>query len=122
MILHHPLSSLTVGKNLLAHRVAPFFPAFIHKGTRVVPLDVWITADPTQTPNGTIKADDGIGYAAGFHAYSEEKQKPIKATCRVYLRRITSVGNQGGNNYPVVVAQEMYVPSKPDGWPPTEKS
>jgi len=46
---------------------SPSLPAFSHKGTRVVPLDVWITADPTQTPNGkTIKADDGTDYAAGM--------------------------------------------------------
>jgi CheY-like chemotaxis protein len=69
-----------------------------------------------------VLSDWSMPNMIGFHAYPDEKQKPIKATCRVYLRQITSVGNQGGNNYPVVVAQEMYVPSKPDGWPPTEKS
>lgn len=54
-------------KEFIGTPSCPFFPAFIHKGTRVVPLDVWITADPTQTPNGkTIKADDGTDYAAGM--------------------------------------------------------
>jgi len=79
-----------------------------------VALDVWLQASKTSAPTG-IEALDGTKYKAGFHIYPDEKHGHT-GTRRVYLRRITCVGEQDGER--CVIAQEMYVPSTPDGWPP----
>jgi hypothetical protein len=83
-------------------------------GKRTVPLDQWIKASDKLAPWG-ITASDGKTYKPGFHAYSVEKKRLFR---RVYLRKITCVGSQ--DNEECYVAQEMYVPSDPDGWPPKE--
>jgi hypothetical protein len=91
-------------------------PCFAHnklRGNYAVALDSWITADSVE-----IKAVDGKSYKTGFHAYADEHNKHKDATRRVYLRKITCEGQQDGNK--AVVAQEMYVPSRHDAWPPRD--
>jgi hypothetical protein len=78
-----------------------------------VKQDVWLQANEVM-PTEEITASDGKKYKAGFHIYADEG-KP-RGCRRVYLRHITSAGDQSGND--CVVAQEMYVPSDPDAWPP----
>lgn len=85
-------------------------PKFMNFGT-VVKLDEWIAAGDIKVPMD-IKASDGKLYKAGFHVYDGE----YPSLRRVYLRRITCVGDQDGKR--CVIAQEMYVPSNESGWPP----
>jgi hypothetical protein len=80
-----------------------------------VELDKWISASDVKPPV-TIKASDGKSYMAGFHVYADEKEVKKYASRRVYVRNITCAGIDGGMK--CVIAQEMYVPSKPDAWPP----
>ena len=79
-----------------------------------VPQDVWLRADEIRA-TVDIVASDGTTYKAGFHVYANEGDKPRGAR-HVYLRRITCAGEQQGRE--CVIAHEMYVPSKPDAWPP----
>jgi hypothetical protein len=79
-----------------------------------VAVDTWLSASQVR-PSVEIRAGDGRKYQAGFHAYAEERDKP-KHGRRVYLRRITCIGDQSGKK--CLIAQEMYVPSDQDGWPP----
>lgn len=83
-----------------------------------VPMDKWITASEIKTPpTGGIKASDGKMYKSGFHIYSDETQiKKNRDYRRVYYRRVTCAGEQDGMR--CVIAQEMYVPSNQDSWPP----
>jgi hypothetical protein len=76
---------------------------------RDVTLDQWIKAEGTE-----IKADSGQKYKAGFHVY--ESDQKVFGERRVYVRKIHTRGTQEGKV--VLIADEMYVPSKPDGWPP----
>jgi hypothetical protein len=85
------------------------------KGVYEVPFDKWIQATDEHATCG-IKADDHNTYAPGFHAYAEESRKPTQNLRRVFLRKITCLGQQDGKK--TVVAQEMFVPSNPNGWPP----
>jgi hypothetical protein len=86
-----------------------------------VETDKWMQASESGAPTG-LRADDGQKYKAGFHAYFDEREaKRFSVTFRrVYLRNITCIGDQDGRK--CVVAQEMYVPSDPDAWPPLEQS
>jgi hypothetical protein len=79
-----------------------------------VKLDTWLVASEVKPPIN-ITASDGKTYRAGFHAYAAERASR-RITRRVYLRKITCIGDQDGSK--AVVAQEMYVPTDPDGWPP----
>lgn len=95
----------------------PQFQNFPHAGSTTVQLDTWLEITGTEK----IVAGDGKKYDAGFHAYSDEKDlKMDRASTRpyrrVFLRRITCLGMQELNK--CVIAQEMYVPSDPNGWPP----
>jgi hypothetical protein len=78
-----------------------------------VKLDTWLVASEVRPPMN-ITASDGKVYKAGFHAYAEDKAR--SSVRRVYLRKITCIGDQDGKK--ALVAQEMYVPSDPNGWPP----
>lgn len=78
-----------------------------------VQMDAWVKAT-----GADLVADDGKYYQAGFHAYFDEHRRDGRATRRVYLRGITCAGEQDG--YPCVIAQEMYVPSDTNAWPPLE--
>jgi hypothetical protein len=92
---------------------------FTINGKSAVPLDVWISATAEHAKDGgggKIKADDGILYEPGFHAYAEEPKKGKKT--RVFLRNILCQGEQDYQK--VVVAREMYIPSDPNGWPPKD--
>lgn len=94
-------------------QAAPQFPWNKLRGKNEVPLNSWITAD-----TGTkLKANSGRTYASGFHVYTGEKQKSNWR--RVYFRRMHAEGDQ---DYPTIVAQELFVPSDPDGWPPLEQA
>jgi hypothetical protein len=89
-------------------------PAFFHYtlgGKRDVPLDQWLTAEHR---GAGIKASDGKAYQPGFHVYADERR--ALNLRRVYLRRVTCTGDQDGKK--CMVAQEMYVPSSPNAWPP----
>jgi hypothetical protein len=80
-----------------------------------VEMDKWISASDLRPPV-VIKASDGKPYMAGFHVYADEKEVKKYASRRVYVRNITCAGVDGGLK--CLIAQEMYVPSKPDAWPP----
>jgi hypothetical protein len=83
-----------------------------------VELDKWMQASAANAPRG-ITADDNKNYMPGFHVYAEEKEVKGKSGYRrVYVRRVTCAGVQGLMK--CVVAQEMYVPSNQDGWPPLD--
>lgn len=87
------------------------FPHQSWNGRSTCPLDKWITAD-------NIGRDLG-GYKAGFHVFTDEVQARRKITGklrRVYFRRTVAQGLDQGVE--TIVAQEMYVPSKEDTWPP----
>ena len=86
-------------------------------GVFEVPLDKWIKATDEHATGG-IKASDRNTYAPGFHAYAEESEvKRISGSVRrIFLRKITCLGAQDGKK--AFVAQEMFVPSNPNGWPP----
>ena len=93
----------------------PLFQSRVLGGSAEVPLDKWLRAEGVRD----IPADDGNFYRPGFHAYSNEDQLNGKSWFRrVFLRQITCLGRQDGKD--CVVAQEMYVPSDPNGWPPKE--
>lgn len=81
-------------------------------GKSDVPLDVWLKAESLGL---SIKATDGKSYEPGFHVYSDDFQNKTGYR-RVFVRRISCAGNQETNK--CVIAQEMYVPSDPNGWPP----
>lgn len=78
------------------------------------PLDRWITAEGGDIDSGR--------YKAGFHVFTDEaKVRKIPGAAdvrRVYFRRVTAQGVDSGIE--TVVAQEMYVPSQKDAWPPKE--
>lgn len=81
-----------------------------------VPLDTWLQAEKIHPPT-TVRATDGKSYKAGFHVYASDGKQQSDSSCRrVFVRRITCEGDQGGSD--CVIAQEMYVPSKTDAWPP----
>lgn len=82
-------------------------------GIHSVPLDKWIKADPS-----FIETTDKQEYYTGFHVYTDEKEAKsrIGTVRRVYIRQVTVLGRQ--SNLDVVIAQEMYVPSDPNSWPP----
>ena len=86
-------------------------------GQMGVPLDQWIQASAGDAPRG-ITASDGKNYIPGFHVYSDEQQisKNRSTFQRVYVRRVTCLGDQG--TMATVIAQEMYVPSDQNAWPP----
>lgn len=91
-------------------------PMFLNYTTIAVPLDQWLEASKVKNPQD-INMTNGKTYRAGFHAFSDEKEIDVKSRFRrVYLRRITCAGAQDGKK--CVVAQEMYVPSGPNVWPP----
>jgi hypothetical protein len=88
----------------------PKFENFTLKGSRSVPLDEWLVAE-----GGTAK---GSNYTAGFHIFEDEKEKLPSDKRRVYYRKVHARGRDRALT--TVVAQEMYVPSDPDAWPPQE--
>lgn len=77
------------------------------------PLDKWITAidDKSASPQ----------YEIGFHIFTDEQKakKDLSKIRRVYFRRVTAIGIDQGIE--TIVAQEMYVPSREDAWPPQQK-
>lgn len=99
----------------------PEFAAFSLGGKKGVPLDEWISAD-SESIFGKAKgvvATDGKTYVPGFHIYEDEDEaRKLGASRRVYSRRMHTRGIQ--DKATVIIAQEMYVPSNPNGWPPKE--
>jgi hypothetical protein len=88
-------------------------------GKTAIPFDEWITATTEHAKGGKIRADDGKHYPCGFHCYSDEKElKELQPKSRVFVRGILALGKQNGKA--VVIASEIYLPSKQDGWPPLE--
>jgi hypothetical protein len=96
------------------------FEQFSVNGTREVPMDKWIQADGSQTKNGQIQSSDGSTYMAGFHVFSEESEvkKDTAKMTRVFVRKVSCSGIDRGKK--AVIAQEIFVPSDPNGWPPQE--
>lgn len=82
-----------------------------------VPLDKWVKATDEHAKSG-IKASDNTIYQPGFHVYSDETEfrKKDSTMRRVFVRNITCLGTQDGKH--VIIAQEMYIPSDLNGWPP----
>lgn len=100
-------------KEFNGNNSSPQFTNFEYKGSRVVPLDQWLTAETKEVKISMLKGS----YAAGFHIWEDEMELPKKSVKRrVYYRNVHTRGMQ--NNLTVVIAQQMYVPSDPDGWPP----
>ena len=91
-------------------------PTFYYAGGPVQ-LDTWLRAS-----GHTMISSDGGRYQAGFHIYSEDLQRrravQRSAWRRVYFRNATCEGFEDDKK--VVIAQEMYVPSDRNGWPPLE--
>lgn len=90
------------------------FQNMILNGQPGVPLDEWIKAEKKPVhSNSDIKS-----YVTGFHVYTEEEEikRNSKSYRHVYIRKIQTIGTQ--NNLTVAVAEEMYVPSDPNDWPP----
>jgi hypothetical protein len=96
----------------------PLFPHSNWNGSRRCPLDQWITASVG------IEGGQKVGpykneYKVGFHVFTDER-KAKKAISpglrRVYFRRVTAQGTD--QEIETIVAQEMYVPSKEEAWPP----
>lgn len=117
------LSKIEVAYDKPSDLIVDGWKAFIGTGPKLtlsymgsVALDTWLTASAANAPNG-IKGDDGKTYKAGFHAYIDSPR--YSGYRRVYLRKITCAGEQDGKK--CVIAQEMYVPSDPNGWPPKAK-
>jgi hypothetical protein len=80
-----------------------------------VPLDKWITAEKK-----AVKGSPSVSYESGFHVWINEKELGSNYKYRrVYIRKIQTIGVQGGLT--VAVADEIYVPSNPDDWPPKPK-
>lgn len=100
-------------KEFLGSKAQPVSLRFKVGISRDVPVDRWLQASDEFAPNG-ILADDGRTYKAGFHVYADEGRS--ESYRRVYLRGVTCVGKQGGRK--CMIAQEMYVPSDAEGWPP----
>jgi hypothetical protein len=94
------------GKNLQ-------FQNMILNGKPDVSLDEWIVAEKKP-----ITANDGKKYETGFHAYTDEKELSNYNTKyrHVYMRKVMTIGKQG--SLTVAIAEEMYVPSDPNDWPP----
>jgi len=93
------------------------FENFKNKGTSEVPLDQWIDAEEKEINTGY----SGKNYKTGFHVYEDEEQaKKKSATRRVYIRKVHTKGTE--DSVTVLVAQEMYVPSDPNAWPPLPPS
>jgi hypothetical protein len=88
-----------------------------YKGSFVVPLDKWLKAE-----GESIKMDSGFivkdKYPAGFHVYDADEKKTGIGVRRVYVRGVRTIGTQ--DDYKVLVADELYVPSDQDAWPPKE--
>lgn len=87
------------------------FPHCRWNDSKTVPVDQWITASGSNI--GT--------YKAGFHILTDETQarKTVGIKLRrVYFRRVTAIGMD--QQMDTIVAQEMYVPSNEDDWPPRE--
>jgi hypothetical protein len=80
------------------------------RGNNQVPLDQWIVAEKQ-----LIKATDGKKYNTGFHVWIDETKESKKLT-HVYIRKISTIGTQDTKR--VAIAEEMYVPSNPNDWPP----
>jgi hypothetical protein len=102
----------------------PTFEAFGVGGKNtVVPLDKWIKATKEHAPTG-VRATDGNMYDPGFHVFAEEP-KSKTGMRRVFVRNISCRGKDSGtgssyDHKEVIIAQEMYVPSDPNAWPPKE--
>jgi hypothetical protein len=92
----------------------PCFESYPYRGESYVPLDQWIEAEGTKD----VVSSDGKKYKAGFHVFEEAKDepKPYAPRRRVYVRRVRTKGKQDKDT--VLVADEMYVPSDPEAWPP----
>ena len=78
---------------------------------REVPMDKWIKAAEISVTAGDYKQ-----YTSGFHVYTNGKNAAGVSRRRVYIRRVKAKGLQGDEE--CLIANEMYVPSDPNGWPP----
>lgn len=92
----------------------PKFNVFELGKSNRVQLDEWITAEKVPVTDSMKRGR--VVYDSGFHIYSDEKNKPGAAKRLVFYRNVEVIGTQDG--FPCVIAREMYVPSKPDAWPP----
>lgn len=98
-----------------ARGMVPQFECQTLGGVSAVPLDQWIKAEAQVE----IPASDRNLYKPGFHIFTDEKAAKIKnANHRVYFRRPLHLGVD--RKVQTVIAQEMYVPTDQDDWPPKE--
>jgi len=110
-----PCPMITDGwKQFSGSESKPTFQSFALNGKSEVPLDKWLRASNDRAPNG-VKANDGKLYDPGFHVYANEP-KSTKGYRRVFVRNISCRGDDSGQE--VIIAQEIYVSSDPNGWPP----
>ena len=81
--------------------------------SKKVPRDQWIIAEKVN-----INATDGSKYDTGFHVWIDENEakKNNSGLTHVYIRKVGTLGIQEGLT--VAIAEEMYVPSNPNDWPP----
>jgi hypothetical protein len=93
----------------------PVFQSYKLNSGSAVPLDKWIKAEDSTGGKG-VKASDGNYYQPGFHVYANEPKKKLGYR-RVFVRNVSCRGNDGDET---IIAQEMYVPSDQNAWPPTK--
>lgn len=103
-------------KEFVGTSSSPQFSAFALNGSNKVPLDKWLTA--TDENAKEVRASDGNMYKPGFHVYADEKEMKSANKRRVFVRRVSCRGIDGSKE--CIIAQEMYVPSKDNGWPPKD--
>jgi hypothetical protein len=93
----------------------PRFQSFTLNGKSDVPLDRWVKAAKDTASDKGIGANDGKYYEAGFHVFANEPSS-TKGYRRVFVRNISCRGTDSGQE--VIIAQEIFVSSDPNGWPP----
>lgn len=107
----------------------PSFSAYMSSKV-VLELDTWIKAEKIHGDASAHVTVSGYGrgssvsYAPGFHGFTGDlKSLPSgygSIKLPVFYRGIHTIGKQ--SSVEVVVADELYIPSKPDGWPPKERT
>ena len=110
---YDPPSTLIIDgwKQFTGSGKALYFENYGINNSKAVPLDQWITAFAVE-----ISSLDYKKYTTGFHIYEEEPKNKVGYT-RVFVRKVTYRGTQDSKK--CLIAQEMYVPSSKNGWPPT---
>lgn len=88
-------------------------------GDKTVPMDQWLKASSLHKDGKEIGGGKFPKYVPGFHIYIDESssRSSINSTDRrVFYRGAHTYGRQDGRD--CVIADELFVCSDPNGWPP----